>query len=157
MTSYFPMTSYLKMVPLWKFATPPVSLPMTPRNKIWSQNPSLSDFTRNPSQLPYYCDVCWTHEVEVLWNEHRQSVSPSVRPSVCNTFISVSNHGIVLIFCMKGKKGRKVTEPDFSKKISLCPNWAKCAQNSPKWPKNEFFEFCWKVCPLMSTFFCWKW
>ena len=73
-------------------------------------------------------------------------------PCVRDAKFSELDHGIVLVFLVKlgGNKGRKVTEPDFFEKISLCPNWAKCAQNGPK---MRFFEFCRKVCPLMGTFF----
>ena len=51
-------------------------------------------------------------------------------------------------------KRSKVTAPDFSKKNPIWPNLGK---KGPKWPNNGVFGVLTKICPLMYTFFCWKW
>ena len=55
----------------------------------------------------------------------------SVSPSVSNAKLEKLDHEFHLIFSVKlgDHKHRKVTEPDFSEKFSLCPKWAICAQN----------------------------
>ena len=55
----------------------------------------------------------------------------SVRPSVSNAFFSELVNFFFLIFCMKLEihKCAKVTEPDFSGKLSFAQIWAKGAQN----------------------------
>ena len=59
------------------------------------------------------------------------SVCLSVCLSVSDAKLEKLALRIFLISCMKlgDHKGRKVTEPDFSKKFSLCPKRAICAQN----------------------------
>ena len=70
--------------------------------------------------------------------------SPSVRPSVRPFFqISGTVHRIFLISHTKlgHDKARKVTEPDFSKKIWFSRNLGKRAQIGPK---SDLFGFFWK-------------
>jgi len=46
-------------------------------------------------------------------------------------------------------KGSKVTEPDFSGKLSFFEKWGKSAQIGPKRPKNRVFGFLRKIESLL--------
>ena len=82
------------------------------------------------------------HEVDwVLWIRPRLSVCPSVL-FFQNWFI-----GFFWFFCKQlgDHKWRKVTEPDFSGKIPLCPFCAKRGKNGQKWgflTKIQVIIFC---------------
>ena len=52
---------------------------------------------------------------------------------------------------LRDHKCRKVTEPDFSGKLSFSQKWAKRAQKGPKLPKNRVFELLHKIESLVSA------
>ena len=83
----------------------------------------------------------------------RPLVSPLVSLSIQKFWKTALT--IFLIFGMKlgDNKPRKVTEPDFSKKISLAQIWAKRAQNGPK---SRFFIFFCKTALTIFLILCMK-
>ena len=77
----------------------------------------------------------FTYFRSTLPSDVRPSVRPSVRLSVRYQLFSETNHRISLIFCIKlaFDKWKKVTKPDFQKKIYLAQilaNWAQICPNS---------------------------
>ena len=72
----------------------------------------------------------------------RTSVSPSIMHFPWNWLIS-----FFYIFCMKlgVHRGSKVTEPNFSGKLSFSKKWGKRAQKVPKRPKNRVFGLLCKI------------
>ena len=91
----------------------------------------------------------------LCWDAQFVNLTVDVSPSVRDAKLEKLALRIFLISCMKlgDHKGRKVTEPDFSKKFSLCPKRAICAQNGLF---SNLFEIFSETALTIFQLFCTK-